>query len=139
MHREIKKIILHCSDSDARQYDFDAIYRDHVHINGWQDIGYHFGIDHDGNIHTLRALSKPGAHTKGQNTDSIGICVLGLNLISVEQKRSLAKLVAYLLDWFNLSEKDVYGHYQFSTKTCPNFDVDEWRVSYLQDEVCHLS
>jgi hypothetical protein len=138
MHRKINKIILHCSASDSRRYDFDAIYNDHVNIRGWSDIGYHLGIDHDGNIHTLRKLSRVGAHCRGQNSDSIGICILGKSLISVEQKRATAKLVAFLLDAYNLSENDVYAHYQFNEhKTCPNFDIDEWRVSYLQDELCH--
>jgi N-acetylmuramoyl-L-alanine amidase len=137
MLRKIDKIIIHCSASDNRQYDFDAIYNDHVNVNGWSDIGYHLGVDFDGNYELLRPLSRIGAHCKGKNSSSIGICVLGLSLISFEQKRRLANLVAYLLDWFDLSIDDVYGHYEFNkNKTCPNFDMEEFKVSYLKDAIC---
>ena len=134
--REINKIIIHCSDSDHRSYDFDAIYNDHVNVNGWSNIGYHYGIDHDANIHVLRSVIYNGAHTRGHNKDSIGICVLGRSLFSVAQKEKLADLVSTLLQLTNLDSKDVYPHNYFNKdKTCPNIDIDEWKITYLQDKL----
>lgn len=40
-------------------------------------IGYHFVIDTDGTVETGRAVGEVGAHVKGHNTGSIGICLVG--------------------------------------------------------------
>jgi len=44
---------------------------------GWEDIGYHFVIRADGVIETGRPLEMIGAHAKGRNKDSIGVCLTG--------------------------------------------------------------
>ncbi|WOX24032.1 peptidoglycan recognition protein [Streptomyces solicathayae] len=58
-----------------------SIYRYHVVSSGWRDFGYNFAVDKCGNIYEGRAggVSKPvlGAHTRGFNTNSMGIAVLG--------------------------------------------------------------
>ena len=130
--REIKEIILHCSASDVVNYDFYAIKKDHVEKRGWRDIGYHYGIDWDGDIHLRRDVKRPGAHTRGRNTHSIGICVLGLKSFSVIQLEQLGRLVRNICQIFNLSADDVKGHnYYNKNKTCPVFDVEEWKKQFL--------
>ncbi|WP_307135955.1 peptidoglycan recognition protein family protein [Streptomyces aurantiacus] len=58
-----------------------SIYRYHVKSSGWRDIGYNFLVDKCGNIYEGRAggVAKPvmGAHTRGFNSNSTGIAVLG--------------------------------------------------------------
>jgi len=49
----------------------------HVDGNGYDDIGYHFVIRADGLIETGRHEKYIGAHAKGKNGDSIGICLAG--------------------------------------------------------------
>lgn len=44
------------------------------HLN---HIGYHFVIDTDGSIETGRQEGENGAHVKGHNTHSLGICLVG--------------------------------------------------------------
>lgn len=106
-------------------------------MNGWSDIGYHYGIDHEANICVLRPVHKSGAHVRGENSDSIGVCVLGRVLFSVAQKRKLAELVSTLLHLTGLDSKDVHPHNMYNkNKTCPNFDLEEWKITYLQDELC---
>ena len=72
--RKIKQIIVHCSATKEGQ-DFKAkdIKRWHFE-RGFSDIGYHYVVDLDGTIEEGRSLELIGAHTKGQNRDSIGIC-----------------------------------------------------------------
>ena len=44
---------------------------------GWAGIGYHFVITKDGIIEKGRKLQLQGAHAKGKNHDSIGVCIIG--------------------------------------------------------------
>ena len=87
--RQINKIIIHCSDTedDGNKNDFRAIKRYHIEVNKWQDIGYHYVIEKDFNVIGFaignyvikqgRPEEEIGAHCRGQNKDSIGICLVG--------------------------------------------------------------
>ena len=44
---------------------------------GFRDIGYHFYITRDGVLHHCRPVSEIGAHVRGFNRHSIGICYEG--------------------------------------------------------------
>ena len=85
-----------------------------------------------------------GAHTIGHNTNSIGIVYCGgldsngkaKDTRTPEQKESMYLLVYQLLNQFGLSIKDVYGHRDFSAKSCPCFTSEQFRKEYedwLQD------
>tara|TARA_R100000541_G_scaffold28311_2_gene37610 strand:+ start:5765 stop:6181 length:417 start_codon:yes stop_codon:yes gene_type:complete len=131
--RTITKIIVHCS-ATPRHKDFSAEdIRDwHVKGNGWDDIGYHFVIRLDGSIEYGRMVDKSGAHARGNNRDSIGICYIGGKSRDMEdwedtrtekQKKSLLILIKTL----KLCHKEalICGHRDFSTKPCPSFDAKE--------------
>jgi N-acetylmuramoyl-L-alanine amidase len=131
--RAINKIIIHCS-ATRQDKDFDAKDIDKWHrTRGWRKgIGYHFVITLGGDIQKGRALKEIGAHCKGQNEGSIGICYIGgLNLYgkptdtrTYEQKLRLESLVFKLrLKFGNIK---VHGHKEFSKKDCPCFDANEY-------------
>ena len=72
--RPIHLIVIHCSATRAnRSYTVDDCRRDH-RDRGYADIGYHYYIARDGEVHTGRPLSQVGAHARGFNKYSIGIC-----------------------------------------------------------------
>lgn len=76
--RTITLIIIHCSATpEGRRLDFETCRRDHIRHRGFTDIGYHFYITRDGEIHRGRPLEKVGAHCKNHNRHSIGICYEG--------------------------------------------------------------
>ena len=76
--RKIDKIILHCAATpEGRDVKTETIKSWHVKGNGWSDIGYHFVIELDGTIRNGRPVERIGAHTKGHNATSIGICYVG--------------------------------------------------------------
>jgi uncharacterized protein with LGFP repeats len=79
-----------------------SIYRYHVVSSGWRDIGYNFLVDRCGNIYEGRAggVTKPvmGAHTRGFNTDSMGIAVIGTFSRSAPPAAAV-KAVAELTAW----------------------------------------
>ncbi|KUM72101.1 peptidoglycan recognition protein family protein [Streptomyces curacoi] len=79
-----------------------GIYRYHVRSMGWRDIGYNFLVDKCGNIYEGRAggVAKPvlGAHTRGFNSNSMGIAVLG-SYGSTKPSGAAVRAIARLTAW----------------------------------------
>lgn len=107
----------------------DEIRRWHVDGNGWSDIGYHYVIRRSGELELGRPVAKMGAHAKGHNGDSIGICMVGgisengdpdANF-TAHQYHELEELNESLSRHFPIT--DTVGHRDISAKSCPCFDV----------------
>ena len=76
--RAIRKLIVHCTATpEGRDVSVADLKDWHVNGNGWNDIGYHFFIDLKGDIHECRPIEITGAHTRGNNFDSIGVAYAG--------------------------------------------------------------
>lgn len=119
--RNVNKIIIHHSAS-PKTTTRDQIYDWHVNGNGWSDIGYHFIVMGDGTIENGRHINKTGAHCKGQNKGSIGICVTGNTSQEPPTTLQLETLwgkVKMLMDEYGLERSDVYGHRDFGATNCP--------------------
>lgn len=131
--RQIREIILHSSASTFG----DAATIDGWHKQrGWSGIGYHYVIlngtikggkynpDHDGMVQYGREIERMGAHVKGHNAHSIGICIIGKRRFSGPQLQSLQKLLRELMDRYGLTPDDIRCHYQYDKrKPCPNLDA----------------
>lgn len=124
MGRLVNKIIVHCSASDVPEHDdIEVIRRWHL-ARGWKDIGYHHFIDKAGRIFRGRKCSEVGAHCKGENGNSIGICLSGLHLFTGDQFESLEYLINRTCFIHEIDRREVYEHGYFNPqKTCPNFDL----------------
>ena len=143
--RKINKVIIHCSATpEGRDYTVADIDRWHRE-RGFNEIGYHYVVYRDGSVHAGRDVAKIGAHCKGQNADSIGICYIGgldaggkaKDTRTEAQKRALRVLVAKLVKEYPI--KEILGHRDTSpdtdgdgvvephewTKMCPCFDAKE--------------
>lgn len=84
------------------------IMTQHTFTNGRWDIGYHFLIDSAGNVYEGRAGWEwvIGAHTKRNNSTSIGVALIGnfeTSIPSVAMRSSLTKLVTSLTRKYNIS------------------------------------
>tara|TARA_R110002020_G_scaffold461823_4_gene680997 strand:+ start:1452 stop:1871 length:420 start_codon:yes stop_codon:yes gene_type:complete len=76
--RKINQIIIHCSYTRPSQgVSIEDIKRWHVQENGWREIGYHYVIERDSSIARGRQESEIGAHARGSNDDSLGVCLVG--------------------------------------------------------------
>ena len=131
--RQINKIIVHCSATrEGENYTVDTIRSWHVDGRGWSDIGYHFYIDIYGEIHKGRDIARIGAHCKGQNRNSIGICYCG----GVEadgktpkdtrldcQKEALTAVLRTLKAMY--PEAVIHSHNDYANKACPSFNATE--------------
>lgn len=128
--RRIKEIIVHCSATpEGKDYTVSDIDKWHK-ARGFRCIGYHYVIYRDGSIHTGRTIDKIGAHCKGHNSYSIGICYIGgldssgkspKDTRTPEQKASLLALLEDLKTKF--PDARIYGHRSFANKACPSFDA----------------
>lgn len=129
--RKINEIIIHCSATpEGKDYTVEQIRDWHVKGNGWQDIGYHLVIYRDGSVHHGRPLAVAGAHCKGHNANSIGICYIGgcaadgktpKDTRTTEQRTAMRELVAYLQTLF--PGATVHCHNEFANKACPSFKI----------------
>ena len=141
--RTITLIVLHCSATRTTQkYTFRQCREDHLG-RGYKDIGYHYYISRDGQVHEGRPLWQVGAHCKGHNQHSIGICYEGgLDSLGTPcdtrtraQRQSLRALLTRLHDQFPTAI--ILGHRDLSPdldgngritpeewmKQCPCFDA----------------
>ena len=114
--RELKEIILHCTATPPTT-TVESIRNYHVNVNGWNDIGYHYLIQH-GVVKTGRTLEKIGAHCKGHNTGTIGIAYIGTHP-TLQDVVTLATLCNQLISKYGI--KKISKHCDYANKTCPNF------------------
>jgi N-acetylmuramoyl-L-alanine amidase len=79
-----------------------------------------------------RMVDKYGAHVSGHNYQSLGVCYIGgmskdmkdwEDTRTDEQKKSLIILLKNLKKFH--PEAIIYGHRDFSTKSCPSFDAKQ--------------
>jgi len=130
--KKIRKIVLHVSDSpDSVDIGVKEIRAWHKE-RGWSDIGYHFVIRRDGRVERGRPEDIQGAHVRGHNDDSIGICWVGRKVASDKQLQSIYKLMRGLMDKYDVPVYEIYGHKELdANKTCPNLDMNFVRLQSL--------
>lgn len=116
------KIFVHCSATNDHNLSIRAEDIDRWHKErGFTSIGYHYVILKSGEIQKGRLDDRIGAHAKGFNTDSLGICLVGTYDFNKKQIESLVNLICYLMRRFGIDVTDLKGHYEVNAnKTCPN-------------------
>ena len=131
---ETDYIVIHCAATkpsmDIGVKDIDKWHRQ----RGWRKVGYHYVIKRDGEVEIGRELDEVGAHAKGFNSNSVGICLVGglsedgkpENNYTDEQWIALRETVNQLK--LPYPEAEVLGHRDLPDvkKACPSFDVREW-------------
>ena len=141
--RSIKKIVVHCTDSDDSLdfgfRDIDEWHRQRGFMSGSGiSCGYHWIIRRNGVVERGRPESESGAHVKGDNRATIGVVWVGKNKIDPRQLTTLKRLLRGLINRYRLSPLDIYGHTELDpNKTCPNLDMDWLRalVLFEQEEI----
>jgi len=134
--REINRVVVHHSASAFG--DVDLIREWHLE-RGWKDIGYHYVIlngrrssphafhaDYDGLIERGRHETEIGAHAKGHNGDSLGVCLIG-GKITRWQYVALLWLLREINQAFAIGLDGMLGHYELdpvNKALCPGFDME---------------
>jgi hypothetical protein len=128
-------IIIHCSATPPAMDVGTKEIREWHKDRGWSDVGYNVVIRRGGKVEVGRPLDARGAHAKGYNSNSVGVCMIGgVNEANVPEKNftpkqweSLVVTIAFLIK--ASPEAKVIGHNEVSDKACPSFDVQEWYES----------
>lgn len=138
--KAVDYIVIHCSATPAKM-DIGAEEIRQWHLEReFVDIGYHFVIRRDGTVEEGRPMNRPGAHARGFNHISIGVCLVGgvarngkspENNFTDLQWRSLGALVETLK--YHNPDATVLGHRDLPNvkKGCPSFDVGSWWQEHL--------
>jgi len=134
------QIICHHSlTKDGPTVSWGAIRKFHTQTlkKPYKSIGYHCGVElvKSGDELYFEALmgrmwTESGAHCRGQNSHSLGICFIG-DYDKEAPKPGLvmagARIIALWLDIFELAINDIYSHHNFDPrKSCPGklFDME---------------
>lgn len=128
-------IVIHCAATRPSQnigaHDIDKWHRE----RGFSSIGYNYVICRDGTLEEGRAKGEVGAHAKGYNSVSVGICLVGgvseedfrvaENNFTGKQFAVLESILRFLkLDYPNAK---IVGHNELDPKkACPSFNVQKW-------------
>lgn len=143
----VKKIILHQELGEGtieqvNNYHISTV-DNHISPRGCPHFCYHYGIRKNGEIVQANELSQIVWHTRGENAVSIGIMMvgnfkgsgheLGSEGPTDEQMKSVEWLIDHLVDAFELSKQDVFGHYHFGKPACPGYVAQKWIETYRND------
>lgn len=142
---KLKYLILHCSDEpNDRKTKGSDILRWHTSPKpkgrGWKKAGYEQVVRRDGTIDILYQNDANGIvdgfevtnGARGFNSESRHICLIGgvdkygdsdLEMTD-NQHDSLVGIVKDAI--VECPDIKIGGHYNFSSKTCPNFNVQAW-------------
>lgn len=132
--RYVNEIAIHCSATKpSANYTAEDCQRDHL-ARGFSRIGYHWFIERDGRIVRGRAIDEIGAHVKGRNLASVGICLSGgldergqpAPEYTPEQWEALELIVRVLRNMYQHAEIKGHRDYEGVRKECPCFDVQSW-------------
>lgn len=143
--RQLTEAVVHCS-ATRPDWMADAPIidkRDEITLwhttpkpkgRGWSDNAYHFILDRDGSWIAARPIERVGAHVKGHNATTIGICLIGghgssanddpLDHFRPEQLAGLRELLDHIKDKYSVTK--VTGHNDYANKACPGFNVQRW-------------
>jgi len=121
------KVILHCSatpDSPAPKYSVDDIDGWHRE-RGFDMIGYHYYIDRAGEVFRGRADNHVGAHCKGYNQGSLGVCYEGTRFPTPQQWLAIMNLYRTIKSVHGIEYYAWHCHNEFTPKkVCPGFQAE---------------
>ena len=143
---KIEELVIHHSAGEWG----DVEYLNRLHLaRGWRGIGYHKVIlgpyptyvswarnqpreDLDGAIKQGRQDHISGAHCRGHNTTSLGICVVGhldAHAPTERQYEALVDACVRLCRRHGLHACNIYGHKELRPTRCPGryLDLDQLR------------
>lgn len=144
---QVTHLVIHYSATPIER-DFTCADIDRMHrTRGFRGVGYHYFIRKDGRVETGRDLSQPGrfeqgAHTRGENSSSIGICYeggvraaapnVGFDSRTPAQTGAMVGLIDQLLVRF--PGAIVQGHRDMpgAATQCPGFDAGSWWDSVVR-------
>lgn len=120
--------------------EIQVIQEYHQEGRGWIDIGYHFLVDPGGDIFEGRPILAVGAHVANNNTDNVGISVMGnyqppvSNEFTEQSISAIITLVKYIEDKYKITKTYFYAHRDLAATDCPGDNI-YGKMSYLKTKI----
>ncbi len=151
---DVTHLIVHHSAGVNSSSDWAAVVRGiwdyHVNSNGWDDVGYNWLVDPNGELYEGRGDDVRGAHFCGNNTNTQGVCMIGTYIDEVPTAEAMTTLKEYLA-WKSASNNidptvaslhvpsavdipNVAGHRDGCSTTCPG-DALYANMGQLRDDI----
>nr|XP_019950513.1 PREDICTED: peptidoglycan-recognition protein SB1-like [Paralichthys olivaceus] len=124
-----RRVVIHhtafpsCRGLEECKKQIFSIQRAHMTERGFSDIGYNFLVEGDGIVFEGRGWGALGAHSKGNNHDSLGIAFMG-NFNNDEPSEEALLAVKQLLQsgvsqGFLCKDFALFGHRDLANTECP--------------------
>lgn len=135
----VQKLVIHhsASKNTTTKADIEKWHKQ----RGFTQIGYHKVIEGNGDIVDGRPETTKGAHVKGANHSSLGVCVIGNFEDNSPTTAQINSLITVLTDWCNthkLKAASIYGHFNVpggSTETsCPGKNLKS-QITLIKQKV----
>lgn len=132
---ETSLVVVHCSATPPRMdIGREQIRKWHVEERGFSDVGYHWIIRRNGTIEAGRPPWAVGAHARGHNHESLGVCLVGgtdeQGTPEFNFTRAQMEALQNLLTGLTIAYPSVavLGHRDLPEvhKACPSFNVRAW-------------
>ena len=139
------KIIIHHTADSSNLEQFDK-------VNNWHKTqqfprsslgyycGYHAFIERNGKTTFARMYDEIGAHTLGENRESVGICLAGnfdVEQPTEAQKNQLTQICMSLMTFYKIPINRIYGHRDFRQTSCPgkNINIKKIQFAIIQQKI----
>ena len=136
------KIIIHHSANGGLNPQFNSVNLYHKERFNFISslglyVGYHYFVESTGEVIKARLEKEEGAHTRGQNLSSVGICLAGnfdYQMPTAAQRNALVKLIDEIQVRWYIRENEIYPHRAFGDTSCYGKMLgNEWaRETYSQ-------
>jgi N-acetylmuramoyl-L-alanine amidase len=111
---------------EREKADVRGMHRYHAD-QGWGGIGYNWLAFQSGNVYEGRGWGRVGAHTAGQNSASVGICLVIDGDVHAPTDAAIAAVEAIIAEGVLLGhiapDHRRAPHSEFTAKTCPGAKV----------------
>jgi hypothetical protein len=118
---DIRYLVLHHTGA-SRDVTARAIAAEHVNVNGWPGIGYHYVIDAEGTLFRTQDLTAVSYHARQFNPVAVGIALVGdlsATLPGSAQLERTGDLLASLVADLGLPPTAIRGHREMVPTACP--------------------
>jgi LysM repeat protein len=109
------------------------IERYHREDRKWAAIGYHYLVGKSGIIYEGRPIRYQGAHTSQNNSNNLGVSMIGdysKNPPNAKQARALAAFLDDCRARYHLPKSKIFGHRELRATLCPGDALFAWLKNY---------
>jgi N-acetylmuramoyl-L-alanine amidase len=131
IHRKVTRLIFHCT-ATHQSATVEGILKYWKNNLGWKNPGYHIIVNAAGHWTQLLDFNGVSNGVAGANSTSINVAYIGgidsKGRASDNRTQGQSEVFEVIYNTFRnkLPNLTFHGHYEFSKKECPSYNVREW-------------